>query len=51
MKKIKQKDGIKGLYKGYVASVVGIFLYRGLYFGLYDSGKFFLFGNSDSSIF
>lgn len=32
-------DGIKGLYRGFVISVVGIFIYRGLYFGLYDSTK------------
>ena len=30
-------DGIGGLYRGFVISCVGIFVYRGLYFGLYDS--------------
>merc|ERR1711990_440632 len=30
-------DGIAGLYRGFVISAVGIFVYRGLYFGLYDS--------------
>jgi solute carrier family 25 (mitochondrial adenine nucleotide translocator), member 4/5/6/31 len=30
-------DGIAGLYRGFVISCVGIFVYRGLYFGLYDS--------------
>jgi solute carrier family 25 (adenine nucleotide translocator) protein 4/5/6/31 len=30
-------DGIAGLYRGFVISFVGIFVYRGLYFGLYDS--------------
>jgi len=30
-------DGISGLYRGFVISCVGIFVYRGLYFGLYDS--------------
>jgi solute carrier family 25 (adenine nucleotide translocator) protein 4/5/6/31 len=30
-------DGIAGLYRGFVPSVVGIIVYRGLYFGLYDS--------------
>jgi len=30
-------DGIAGLYRGFVISFVGIFVYRGFYFGLYDS--------------
>jgi len=38
-KKILQTDGIFGLYRGFVISAVGIFIYRGLYFGLYDSLK------------
>jgi len=37
--KIYKADGMKGLYKGIGMSLVGIFLYRGLYFGTYDSGK------------
>ncbi|KAF7320372.1 MIZ zinc finger protein [Mycena kentingensis (nom. inval.)] len=32
-------DGIAGLYRGFVPSVVGIVVYRGLYFGVYDSLK------------
>jgi solute carrier family 25 (adenine nucleotide translocator) protein 4/5/6/31 len=32
-------DGIAGLYRGFVPSVVGIIVYRGLYFGMYDSIK------------
>ena len=32
-------DGISGLYRGFVISAVGIVVYRGLYFGLYDSLK------------
>jgi len=32
-------DGIRGLYRGFNISVVGIVVYRGLYFGLYDSIK------------
>jgi solute carrier family 25 (adenine nucleotide translocator) protein 4/5/6/31 len=51
MKKIVKTDGIRGLYRGFAASVVGIFFYRGLYFGLYDSGKYFLFGDKESSIY
>jgi len=32
-------DGIAGLYRGFVISCVGIIVYRGLYFGGYDSLK------------
>ncbi|CUM68328.1 uncharacterized protein PRCAT00006050001 [Priceomyces carsonii] len=32
-------DGIAGLYRGFGPSVAGIIVYRGLYFGLYDSLK------------
>lgn len=32
-------DGIAGLYRGFVISCVGIVVYRGLYFGMYDSIK------------
>jgi solute carrier family 25 (adenine nucleotide translocator) protein 4/5/6/31 len=32
-------DGIAGLYRGFVISCVGIIVYRGCYFGFYDSLK------------
>jgi len=38
-KKTLKTDGIAGLYRGFVISVVGIVVYLGLYFGLYDSLK------------
>lgn len=38
-KKTFMSDGIIGLYRGFVPSVFGIILYRGLYFGLYDTLK------------
>ncbi|KAF9971541.1 ADP/ATP carrier protein [Actinomortierella ambigua] len=38
-RKTIQSDGIIGLYRGFPLSVVGIAVYRGLYFGLYDSVK------------
>merc|ERR1711872_1184307 len=37
-------DGIAGLYRGFVISAVGIFIYRGMYFGLYDTLKPMLLG-------
>jgi len=38
-KKTLASDGISGLYRGFVISAVGIFIYRGLYFGMFDSVK------------
>jgi len=37
--KTLKSDGIVGLYRGFNISCVGIIVYRGLYFGLYDSLK------------
>jgi len=38
-RKTMAADGIGGLYRGFTISCVGIIVYRGLYFGLYDSLK------------
>lgn len=38
-KKTLASDGIMGLYRGFGPSVAGIVVYRGLYFGMYDSIK------------
>lgn len=35
--KTLKSDGIQGLYRGFTISAVGIFIYRGMYFGLYDT--------------
>merc|ERR1712025_882201 len=43
-KKTLASDGIGGLYRGFVISAVGIFVYRGMYFGLYDSLKPLMLG-------
>ncbi|EPS70669.1 hypothetical protein M569_04091, partial [Genlisea aurea] len=32
-------DGIPGLYRGFGVSIIGLTLYRGMYFGLYDTFK------------
>ena len=42
--KTLKSDGIQGLYRGFTISCVGIFIYRGMYFGLYDSLKPILLG-------
>ena len=38
-RKTFKTDGIRGLYRGFNISCVGIIVYRGLYFGIYDSVK------------
>jgi len=44
-------DGIAGLYRGFVISCVGIVVYRGLYFGVYDSVKpILLVGDMKNSV-
>jgi solute carrier family 25 (adenine nucleotide translocator) protein 4/5/6/31 len=42
-------DGIGGIYRGFVISCVGIFIYRGMYFGLYDTLKPILIGDGGSA--
>ena len=43
LQKIYKSDGAIGLYRGFVISVVGIIAYRASYFGMFDTGKVFLF--------
>ena len=52
-KKTLASDGIAGLYRGFVPSVVGIIVYRGLYFGVYDSLSMCLvnFWSSSTDVF
>lgn len=38
-RKTLRSDGVAGLYRGFNVSCVGIIVYRGLYFGMYDSLK------------
>jgi len=45
-----KSDGFVGLYRGFVISCVGIVVYRGFYFGLYDSLKPIMLGD-DASLF
>jgi len=49
-KKTLASDGVAGLYRGFVISCVGIFIYRGMYFGLYDSLKPILLGENASVV-
>jgi solute carrier family 25 (adenine nucleotide translocator) protein 4/5/6/31 len=37
-----KSDGLAGLYRGFCVSCTGIVIYRGFYFGLYDSLKVFM---------
>jgi len=47
-KKTLASDGVQGLYRGFVISCVGIIVYRGCYFGFYDSLKPILLGDDAS---
>ncbi|CAH8617702.1 unnamed protein product [Heterobilharzia americana] len=47
--KTLKSDGIAGLYRGFVISCVGIVVYRGFYFGLYDTLKPIFLG-SDAGV-
>merc|ERR1711988_1193089 len=49
-RKTLKSDGIQGLYRGFTISAVGIFIYRGMYFGLYDSLKPILLGDNPSVV-
>ena len=42
--KTLKSDGEQGLYRGFTITALGIFIYRGLYFGLYDTMKPLLLG-------
>ncbi|KAL3122309.1 hypothetical protein niasHT_005127 [Heterodera trifolii] len=47
--KIAKHDGIIGLYRGFVPSLYYIFLYRSLYYGLFDSFKVFVATTEDEN--
>lgn len=47
-KKTIASDGVAGLYRGFVISCVGIVVYRGFYFGLFDTLKPILVGDDGS---
>lgn len=49
-KQTLKSDGIGGIYRGFVISCVGIFIYRGMYFGLYDTLKPMLIGEGGSAM-
>lgn len=38
-RKTLSSDGVVGLYRGFGVSIMGITLYRGMYFGIYDTVK------------
>jgi len=47
-KKTLATDGVAGLYRGFVISCVGIIIYRGCYFGFYDTLKPIMLGDNPS---
>ncbi|KAF6157683.1 hypothetical protein GIB67_037256 [Kingdonia uniflora] len=50
-RKMLASNGISGLYRGFNISCVGIIVYRGLYFGMYDSLKPLLPSDMQDSFF
>lgn len=46
---ISKRTGFFSLYQGFGVSVQGIIVYRGAYFGLYDTGKSFFFKDEKSA--
>lgn len=51
LSKIYKSDGIRGVYRGYCISIVGIVRYRAMYFGLFDTGRDLLFPNPQKQNF
>jgi solute carrier family 25 (adenine nucleotide translocator) protein 4/5/6/31 len=51
LSKIARRSGPMALYQGFGVSVQGIIVYRGSYFGLYDTGKGALLTKDSSFIF
>ncbi|KAJ6749221.1 ADPATP CARRIER PROTEIN 1-RELATED-RELATED [Salix purpurea] len=51
-RKTLSSDGISGLYRGFGVSIMGISLYRGMYFGIYDTMKpIILVGSFEGNFF
>lgn len=48
---IFKSDGIVGLYRGVGVSLLLTILYRGAYFGLFDTGKLYLFPDNKTHNF
>ena len=51
MRSIYAKSGVTGLYSGLAISLPSIFIFRGLYLGIYDSGKGIIPNFHQSSMF
>jgi len=47
LKKVYNSGGFFGLYQGFGVSVQGIIVYRGSYFGLFDTAKVLAFGDNE----
>ncbi|VDN51666.1 unnamed protein product [Dracunculus medinensis] len=50
LKKIIKHEGVRGLYYGFGPSIQYIFIYRGAYYGLFDSAKVFAPSNEKKQI-
>jgi solute carrier family 25 (adenine nucleotide translocator) protein 4/5/6/31 len=50
MKKTYSSEGFTGFYRGFIIGAASLFFYRGLYFGIYDTGKELLLKDRKSGI-
>jgi len=48
--KTLKSDGIQGLYRGFTISAVGIFIYRGMYFGMFDTLRPIVVGDAGGNL-
>lgn len=51
LKKVYSRTGLLSLYQGFGVSVQGIVVYRGAYFGLFDTAKSVIFGDAKPNLF
>ena len=51
LQKVFKSDGLFGLYRGFSISVMGIIVYRGAYFGLFDTGNAIIFTDTKNANF
>lgn len=51
IQKIFKHDGPIGLYRGFGISVLGIIAYRASYFGMFDTGKVYMFPDAKKANF
>lgn len=51
LRKVKKEEGVRGLYKGYCISLIGVVIYRAFYFGGWDTLKKIVFKEKKNTNF